>query len=106
MGRKARRIGVVFDTYMDNCIKDKVGIKRSRCQLFPQQIVPNAVIKQWNLQLSSNENKNKLIEFIVKQWPKECAMVGNKVLYANIASKAYKITIYGYSREKALDSDQ
>ena len=47
-----------------------------------------------------------MIEFIVKQWPKECAMVGNKVLYANIASKAYKITIYGYSREKTLDSDQ
>ena len=106
MGRKARRIDVVFDTYMDNCIKDVERNRKFHGQLLLQQIVPNAVIKQWNLLLSSNENKNKLIEFIVKQWQKESTMVGDKILYANIASKAYKINMDGHSREPSLDSDQ
>ena len=32
-----------------------------------QQIIPTSVIKQWHALLSSNDNKNKIISFLVKE---------------------------------------
>jgi hypothetical protein len=105
VGRNARRIDVVFDVYVTNSIKDVERNRRSQGHLMLQQIVPTAIIKQWNLLLSSNENKNKLIAFIVKEWKSESQMVGNKSLYVNDGSEAFCINSHGFSRETDLDSD-
>ena len=64
---KASHKNVVFDVYEDNSIKDLDRIRRSCDELNLCQIIPEAEIKQWGLLLSSNDNKNKLVEFIRNQ---------------------------------------
>ena len=93
IGRDSSRIDVVFDVYLDNSIKD---VERNRCscgELKLQQIIPDAEIKQWALLLSSNDNKNKLIRFIVKHWKSNSNMINGKEFIAIVESKAYKINL-------------
>ena len=66
IGRDSSRIDVVFDVYLDNSIKDVERNRRSCGELKLQQIIPDAEIKQLALVLLSNDNKNKLIRFIVE----------------------------------------
>ena len=56
--KAAKRIDVVFDVYVDNSIKDVERSRRSKGELKLKKIIPSAKIKQWNLLLSSNGNKN------------------------------------------------
>ena len=70
-GKLASRIDVVFDEYRDVFIKNIERHRRSRGQLSFKQIVGSAEIKQFGLFLSSNENKNALIQFIVDQWKQD-----------------------------------
>ena len=66
--KNAKRIDVVFDVYLDNSIKDVDRNRRSHGELMPNQILPRSQIKQWNLLLLSNSNKNKVTQFIVNEW--------------------------------------
>lgn len=66
----ANRIDIVFDVYVENSIKDIERQRRTSGELILQKIIPTAEIKQWNSLLSHNENKNKLVIFIVDWWMK------------------------------------
>ena len=44
--------------------------------------------KQWSPLLLSNENKKKLVDFVVKQWISNSRVIGDKILI-----EAYKIKI-------------
>ena len=68
IGRDSSGINVVFDIYLDNLIKDVERNRRSCGELRLQLIIPHAEIIQWALLLSSNDDKNKLIRFIVEHW--------------------------------------
>ena len=67
LGKNSSRIDAVFDVYHQNSIKDVERNRRSQRELAFSRILPNSKIKQWNMLLSSNTNKNKLIEFIVNE---------------------------------------
>ena len=71
-----------------------------------QQIIQTSPIKQWNLLLSSNRNKNMLVKFIVDQWKTKCHVLERKVFLTTCGTKAYKITLEGYSRIDMLESNQ
>ena len=47
--------------------------------------------KQWSPLLSSNWNKNKLADFIVKQWISNSSLIGDKILIEANNTDAYKI---------------
>ena len=81
LGKNASRIDAVFDVYHQNSIKDIERNRRSQGELAFNRILPNSAIKQWNLLLSSNTNKNILIEFIVNEWKNVVHLLGQKVLY-------------------------
>ena len=104
--KSARRVDVIFDVYAENSIKDVERTCRSHDgELTLKKIVPSAQIKQWNLVLSSGENKNKLIHFIVQQWKNCHDLIGEKVLYATHGNKCYKITAAGCCDVDELLSD-
>ena len=63
--KNAKRIHVVFGVYLDNSIKNVERNHRSHGKLLLNQILATSQIKPWNLLLSSNLNKNKLMQFIV-----------------------------------------
>ena len=75
----ANRVDVVFDVYVESSIKDVERSCRSHGELELKKIIGTAEIKQWTLRLSTKENKNKLIRFIVQQWKNNCKLEGNKV---------------------------
>jgi hypothetical protein len=91
-GARAARIDVVFDVYRDLSIKNVERNRRSRGQLLFKKIIATAEIKQWGSFLSSNENKNALVEFIVSQWkkPEYRAKIGQKLFYATNGSDVVK----------------
>ena len=70
VGQNSERIDVVLDVYCDSSIKGTVINRISSGSLTLQQIILTSSIKQWNLLLCSNYNKNMLIKFIVDQWKK------------------------------------
>ena len=71
-GKKASRIDVVLDDYRNVSIKNEEHDRRSSGnQLLFKTIVSSAVIKQWPLFYSCNNNKNALIAFVVLEWKKE-----------------------------------
>ena len=80
LGKNASTIDVIFDVYHQNSIKDVERNRRCQGELPFNRIFPNSEIRQWNLLLSSNTNKNKLIEFIVNEWKNLGRLLGQKVL--------------------------
>ena len=71
-GKKASHVDVVFDDYHNASIKNVERDGRSSSnQLLFKTIVSLAVIKQWLLFLSCNENTNALITFVVLKWKTE-----------------------------------
>ena len=70
LAKAAQRVDIVFDVYKDISIKDVERNRRSHGELKLNQIVSSADIKQWGLVLSSNDNKNKLVRFVVTEWKK------------------------------------
>ena len=86
--KSANSVDVIFDVYLENSIKDVERSRRSHGELELKKIIPTAEIKQWNLLLSSNENKNKLIRFIVQHWKNNNNLVGDKVPYVTSEDKA------------------
>ena len=92
LGKNALRIDAVFDVYHQNSIKDVARKRRSQGELAFNKILPNSEIKQWNLLLSSNTNKNKLIEFIVNEWKNLGHLLDRKVLYVTSGIDVFRIT--------------
>ena len=91
-GSQSKRIDVVFDAYENNSIKDVERNRRSSGELSVQKLLPNVEIKQWSLFLSSNKNKNKLVDFIVKQWISNSSLIDGKILIVTNGMEAYNIT--------------
>ena len=73
-------------------MKDVERNRRSQGELAFNRILPNSEIKQWNLLLSSNTNKNKLIEFIVNEWKKLGHLLSQKVFYVTSGTDAFWVT--------------
>ena len=64
--------------------------RRSRGELKLQQIITDAEIKQWALLLSSNDNKNKLIQSIFEHWKSNSNLINGKEFISTVDSKAYE----------------
>ena len=92
LGKNASRIDAIFDVYHQNSIKDVERNRQSQGELAFNRILPNSEIKQWNLLLSFNTNKNKLIEFIVNEWKNLAHLLGQKVLYMTSGIDVFGIT--------------
>ena len=73
-------------------MKDVERNRRSQGELAFNRILPNSEIKQWNLLLSSNTNKNKLIEFIVNEWKNLGHLLSQKVFYVTSGTDAFWVT--------------
>ena len=56
------------------------------------QILQTSQIKQWNLLLSSNSNKNKWTQFIVNEWKSLANLLGVIELYATYLQEVFRIT--------------
>ena len=67
---KESRIDAVFDEYRNKSTKNIERSRKSRGELVFKRIVVSAEIKQWESFLSSNENKNSLVTFIISEWKK------------------------------------
>ena len=93
--KNAKRIDVVFDIYTKNSIKDTERNRRLKGSLQQKQIVPTSVIKQWDALLSSNDNKNKFISFIVGEWKELHDKIGSKMFYVNSRKDDFRITSEG-----------
>ena len=65
-----------------------------------------APIKQWNLLLSSNHNKNMLVKFIVDHWETKSHVLERKVLLTTCGTKEYKITSEGYPQISMWELNQ
>ena len=59
--------------------------RRSRGELVFKRIVASAEIKQWGSFLSSNENKNSLVTFIVSEWKKR--EYRSKILHKDVCNR-------------------
>lgn len=62
-----------------------------------RSIRPDHKVSQWRKFLSSSQNKQELIEFIVSEWCKErCRQrLKEKILYATTGEDCYKISSQG-----------
>ena len=87
-----KRIDVVFDVYLNNSIKDVDRNCRSHAELMFNQILPTSQIKQSNLLLSSNSNKNKLTQFIVNEWKSLGNLLRNIELFATYLLELFRVT--------------
>ena len=105
IGRDSSRTDVVFDVYLENSIKDVERNRRPCGELKLQQIIPDAEIKQWALLLSSNDNKNKLIRFVVEHWKSNSNLINAKEFITTVDSKAYKINLNDCSLIQELQSN-
>ena len=105
IGRDSSRTDVVFDVYLDNSIKDVERNRRSCGELKLQQIIPDAEIKQWALLLSSNDNKNELIQFIFEHWKSNSNLINGKEFITTVDSKAYKSNLNDCARIQELQSN-
>ena len=58
-----------------------------------KSIVFSFEIKQWTMFLSSSENKNALVKFIVAEWKKEYyrLTIGSKSIFVTDREKIFKI---------------
>ena len=92
LGKSGSRFDAVFDVYHQSSIKNVERDRRSQGELAFNRILPNSEIKQCNLLLSSNTNKNKLIEFIVNEWKNLGHLLCQKVLYETSEIDVFQIT--------------
>ena len=105
IGKECKRVDVVFDVYRDVSIKDVERNRRSTGQLTLQKIIPNSPIKQWTLLLSSNHNKNMIVEFLIGQWKNQLNLLNEKELYVTIGDIALRLCSSGFTEVSSLCSD-
>ena len=104
-GRQSSRVDVVFDTYVENSIKNcERTVRGGETGHELQSISATQIVRQWKTFLSRVVNKNNLISFIVSEWKKEKIRekLNGKVLYATVGDKCYKITSEGSEEVEAL----
>ena len=106
-GMKASRIDVVVDEYRNKLIKNIERSRRSRGELVFKRIVASAEIKQWRSYLSSNENKNSLVAFIVSEWKKKehRSKILHKDLFVTDGSRTYIVNSQEVREEVQLESN-
>ena len=85
---------VVFDVYENNPLKDVERNWRSSCELGMKKLLRNMEIKKWNPPLPWNGNKNKLVDFIVKQWVSSSSLIGYKILIVANNKKATIVCLF------------
>ena len=96
-GSESSRIDVVFDTYMENSIKNTERSMRGE-EPGVQVVNINApqLIKQWRKFLSQMKNKTSLIRFLVEEWQTEQYVQrihrDGKELYVTCENKCWKIS--------------
>ena len=94
VGARSSRIDVVFDNYHKLLIKNVERSRRSKgSHLLFKLIISSSEIKQWVMFLSSNENKNGLVRFVVAEWKKENhrLTIGSKSIFVTDGEKDFKI---------------
>ena len=108
-GSQSNRMDVVFDKYQENSIKNSErSVRGEESGHHLQSITSTQIVRQWKAFLSRISNKTNLIAFIVSEWRKvQCRdMLWEKVLYATVDDKCYKITSQGSMEEQALQCHQ
>ena len=75
------QVDIVFDVYLEDSIKNAERGKREVGKLQFKTILGSQQIKQWGAFLSSGNNKNELIRFLVRRWKNNCSIIGNIKLY-------------------------
>lgn len=108
-GSQSNRVDVVFDTYCENSIKDSERSLRgeeSGHQL--QGITGTMIVRQWRNFLTRVKNKSSLISFIVGEWrmAEFREKLKEKVLYATVSDRCYRITSEGSNEVPALQCQQ
>ena len=106
---QSNRIDVVFDKYQENSIKNSErSVRGEESGHHLQSITSTQIVRQWKAFLSRISNKTNLIAFIVSEWRKaQCRdMLWEKVLYATVDDKCYKIISQGSMEEQALQCHQ
>ena len=87
-GSQSKRSGVVFDLYENNSIKDVERNRRSSGELSVQTFC-----QTWKLRSGVYFcHKNKLVDFIVKQWISNSSLIDGKILTVTNDMEAYKKT--------------
>ena len=81
--------------------------RRSRGELVFKRIVASAEIKQWGSFLSSNENKNSLVTFIVPEWKKReyRSKILHKDLFVTDGSRTFIVNSQEVRDEVQLESN-
>ena len=80
-----------FWLYENNSITNVGRNRHSSGELSMQKLLRNMEIKKWSALLSWNGNKNKLVDFIVKQWVSSSSLIGYKILIVANNKEAYEI---------------
>ena len=100
-GGKSNRIDVLFHTYRENSIKNSERSLRG-------EEIGMQIVRQWRSFLTTVKNKDSLIGFIVRGWMKAGfrEKLQQKVLYATVRDKCYRITSDGSNEVLALQCQQ
>ena len=108
-GASSARIDAVFDVYRKISIKN-VEMEKRGAEMGNEyrSIRPDHRVQQWRRFLSSPENKQQLIHFIVDEWQKERCRVklAGKKLYATAGEECFEITPEGSVPCEELRSTQ
>ena len=107
-GGKSNRIDV-FDTYRENFIKNSERSLRGEEIGHQQQAITGMqIVRQWRSFLTTVKNKDSLIGFIVREWMKAGFRdkLQQKVLYATMRDKCYRIISEGSNEVQALQCQQ
>lgn len=93
-GSQSRRTDVVFETCKQNSIKNSersLWGEKTGHEL--QDITSTQLVMQWMSSLTKVNNETSLISFIVNEWRKpEYREKLQKILYATVIDKCYRIT--------------
>ncbi|CAM4733150.1 unnamed protein product [Leuciscus chuanchicus] len=105
-GSQSRRIDVVFDTYKQNSIKNSErSLRGEETGHELQDITSTQMVRQWRNFLTKVNSKTSLISFIVNEWrkPEYREKLQEKILYATVIDKCYRITYQDSEEKKQMD---
>ncbi|CAM4534943.1 unnamed protein product [Leuciscus chuanchicus] len=108
-GSQSRRIDVVFDTYKQNSIKNSErSLRGEETGHELQDITSTQMVRQWRNFLSKVNSKTSLISFIVNEWrkPQYREKLQEKILYATVIDKCYRITYQDSEEVSTLHCQQ
>ena len=107
LGKHSAIIHLVFDVYRNESIKNAERNRRGEGNLLFQSLISSQPVKQWNLFLTSSQNKRELINFFVDEWKVRAApVIGNKVLYVAFEDKCLRFSGTDHVEQTGLESNQ